>query len=146
MSDQRLKMEVVSEFKRFLNWECQSFEGWENVDIFIADTLSEAWISARPFDAPKFADKRFKRMVDSANGKWLEKTTPTDTYKIILSTKYHSSVHSLTKSLVHEMRHCLDYQNAVKHLDFEDYHPGNQYFINWSEFRAVYSHTRYEFC
>lgn len=136
---------VIAEFKRFLNWENQSFDNWENVDVFIAETLSEAWILARPYDAHKFLDKKFKRMVDTANGKWLEKTTPTDSYKIILSTKYCDSIQFLTKTFVHEMRHCLDYQNAVKDLPFEDYHPGNRYYNNWSEFRAVYSHTRYEF-
>lgn len=137
--------EVISEFKRFLNWENQSFENWETVDVFIAETLSEAWILARPYDAHKFLDKKFKRMVDNADGKWLEKTNPADSYKIILSTKHCDSIQELTKIFVHEMRHCLDYQNAVKYLSFEDYHPGNHYYRNWSEFRAVYSHTRYEF-
>ena len=138
-------MAVVEEFKRFLKWESQSFDNWETVDIFIAETLSEAWLLARPYDAHKFLDENFKRMVDNANGKWLEKTNATDSYKIILSTKHCDSFQSLTKIFVHEMRHCLDYQNAVKHLHFEDYHPGNHYYNNWSEFRAVYSQTRYEF-
>lgn len=145
MNNQTQIMEVVTEFKRFLNWETQSFDNWETVDIFIADTLSEAWILARPYDEHKFLDKRFKKMVDSANGKWLEKTDPSDSYKIILSTKHYDCIQSLTKFFVHEMRHCLDYQNAVKHLPFEDYQAGNLYYNNWSEFRAVYSQTRYEF-
>ena len=145
MNDPIRTMDVISEFKRFLKWECQSFNNWETVDIFIAETLSEAWILARPLDAPKFTNEEFKRMVDSADGKWLEKTNSTDTYKIILSTKRCDSIQMLTRFFVHEMRHCLDYQNAVKHLSFEDYHPGNQYYNCWSEFRAVYSHTRYEF-
>ena len=145
MSNSIYKQEVISEFKRFISWESQSFDNWETVEIFIAETLSEAWILARPCDAHKFLDKRFKRMVDDANGKFLEKTNSTDSYKIILSTKHCNSIQALTKTLVHEMRHCLDYQNAVQSLAFEDYHPGNQYYNNWSEFRAVYSHTRYEF-
>jgi len=145
MNNQISKMEVISEFKRFLNWETQPFDNWETVDIIIAETLSEAWILARPYDRHKFLDKEFKRMVDSANGKWLEKSDPTDSYKIILSTRYCNSIQELVKILVHEMRHCLDYQNAVKQLSFDDYHLGNRYYNDWSEFRAVYSHTRYEF-
>ncbi len=145
MNNQVNMAELIYEFKRFLKWETQSFENWETVEIFVAETLSEAWILARPNDKNKFSDKDFKKMVDSANGKWLEKLDENDSYKIILSTKYCNSIQSLTKCLVHEMRHCLDYQNAVKELSFEDYHPGNLYYTNWSEFRAVYSHTRYEF-
>lgn len=136
---------VINEFKRFLKWESQSFDNWESIEIFVADTLSEAWIKARPQDEKKFLDRSFKRMVDHANGKWLEKVDPSDSYKIILSTRYGDSVQSLTKCLVHEMRHCLDYQNAVKELPFDAYSPGNDYYINWSEFRAVYAQVRYEF-
>lgn len=136
---------LKEEFKRFLEWEPQSFENWESIEIFVADTLSEAWILARPYDKNKFLDKDFARMVDSANGKWLEKTHSEDSYKIILSTKYSTSVQNLTKCLVHEMRHCLDFQNAVRDLPFNEYHPGNMYYNNWSEFRAVYWQVRYEY-
>ncbi|MBQ2942557.1 MAG: hypothetical protein IJD97_10000 [Clostridia bacterium] len=145
MDNQIIIKDVISEFKRFLNWETQSFDNWETVDIFIAETLSEAWILARPYDEHKFLNKEFKKMVDSANGKWLEKADSADSYKIILSTKHCDSIQDVVKTLVHEMRHCLDYQNSVKHLSFDDYHSGNRYYNNWSEFRAVYSHTRYEF-
>ena len=137
--------DIISEFQRFLKWEQQSYEGWENVQVFIKNTLSEAWVSARPEDAYKFDDLSFKKMVDNANGKWLEKKAADDSYKIILSTRYCRSLHDLTKTFVHEMRHCLDYQNAVKGLPFENRYPGNRYYNNWSEFRAVYSHTRYDF-
>lgn len=145
MENQIDKNTLINEFKRFLKWENQSFDNWESIDIFVAETLSEAWIMARPYDKDKFLDENFKRMVDSANGKWLEKTNCTDSYKIILSSKYCDSIQSLTKSLIHEMRHCLDYQNSVKQLSFNEYHPGNAYYNNWSEFRAVYAQTRYDF-
>ena len=136
---------IITEFKRYLTWETQSFEGWEDVEIFIADTLSEAWLLARPYDKDKFLNEEFKRTVDRANGKWLEKTCPEDSYKIILSTRYHSSLKPLVKTLVHEMRHCLDYGNEVKNLSFGEYRPGTRYYNDWSEFRATYAHTRYEF-
>ena len=139
------KEDLVSEFKKYLEWENESFENWEKVEVFIADTLSRAWLMARPNDNEIFCDEEFKRMVDSANGKWLEKQHENDSYKIILSTKYHNSLRGLTRSFVHEMRHCLDYQNAVKNLPFEEYRPGNKYYNDWSEFRAVYYHTRYDF-
>lgn len=136
---------LKNEFKRFLEWESQSFDNWESIEIFVAETLSEAWIMARPQDKEKFEDVEFKEMVDSANGKWLEKVNCSDTYKIILSTKYHKSLQALTEILVHEMRHCLDYQNAVRDLSFDEYEPGNAYYNNWSEFRASYAQVRYEF-
>ena len=139
------KQEISDEFMRFLSWETESFDGWETVEIFTADTLSDAWILARPNDAGKFLDLDFKDMVDSANGKWLEKESPDDTYKIILSCSQNSSLVDLTKVLVHEMRHCLDYQAAVKDLHFEKYCSGNRYYNNWSEFRAEYFATRYEY-
>lgn len=137
--------DLVAELKSFFNWESQSYEGWESINIYVAEELSDAWLLARPYDIDKFSNIDFKRMVDSANGKWLEKTTETDSYKIILSTKNCNTVQSLTKCLVHEIRHCLDFQNAVKEMSFKDYHSGSSYYNNWSEFRAVYSHTRYEF-
>jgi len=136
---------LKDEFRRFAAWESQSFENWEAIEIFIAGTLSEAWMMARPSDRHKFTDAEFKDRVDRANGKWLEKTNPDDSYKIILSTRYHDSLQALTRILIHEMRHCLDYQNAVKDLPFCEYTPGNAYYNNWSEFRAVYSQVRYEY-
>lgn len=69
---------LVKEFKRFFKLEKQSFENWDSIDIFVAETLSEAWLMARPYDKDKFLDKNFKEMVDSANGKWLEKSDYTD--------------------------------------------------------------------
>lgn len=139
------KENIISEFKNYLEWEKESFENWDSVEIFIADTLSEAWIMARPSDKHKFSDEEFKEMVDNANGKWLEKTDPSDSYKIILSTIHSHTVQDMTRRFVHEMRHCLDFQNAVKDLSFDEYHPGNLYYKLWSEFRAVYFDTRYEF-
>lgn len=136
---------LLAEFRRYLEWESQSFEGWEAVEIFVADTLSEAWLMARPGDARKFRKAEFKRKVDLGNGKWLEKQSASDTYKVILSTKNCRTIQELTGILVHELRHCLDYQNAVKDLDFEEYRPGNLYYYNWSEFRAMYALTRYEY-
>ena len=70
-----------------MEWESQSFNNWESIDIFVADTLSEAWVMARQQDKAEFDDEQFKRMVDGANGKWLKKNNVSDTYKIILSTK-----------------------------------------------------------
>ncbi len=145
LQSQVTEKELFSDFERYLQWEKQSFKGWENVKIFIAETLSEAWLQARPDDAYKFNDPKFKHMVDRANGKWLEKLSEDDSYKIILATQYCKSQHQLVSVLVHEMRHCLDYQNAVENLSFEDYRPGNMYYNNWSEFRAVYAQTRYEY-
>lgn len=145
MSYSGMKEELISEFKRFLNWEQQSFEGWETVQVFISNTLSEAWILARPEDAYKFEDPAFKQFVDSANGKWLEKKSPNDPYKVIMSTKHFCSSSDMMEVFVHEMRHCLDYRNAVCDLPFAECHPGNRYYNNWSEFRAVYAQTRYAF-
>ena len=140
-----LKMELISEFKRFLSWESQSFDNWEDIDIYIDKTLSQAWARACPEAFSKLQDSDFINNIDYANGKWLEKSNKNDSYKIILSTKNHSSLQSLTRTLVHEIRHCLDYQNAVKGLKFEDYHQGNLYYNSWSEFRAEYSATRYDY-
>lgn len=137
--------QLLSELNRYLQWEKESFCGWENIEIFIAETLSEAWLLARPKDKYKFEKNSFKQIVDNADGKWLEKQDENDTYKIILSTKYCQNIQYLTSILVHEMRHCLDYQNAVRSLSFQEYRPGNAYYNNWSEYRAVYSQTRYEY-
>ena len=145
MDVNKKKEKIICEFKNFLKWETLSYTNWEKVDFFIAKTLSDAWIMARPQDENKFKNPDFKRMVNSANGKWLEKTDEGDSYKIILSTQHGSTTKKLTKLFVHEMRHCLDYQNAVAELSFEEYKPGNEYYQNWSEFRAVYAHIRYEY-
>ena len=136
---------LIAEMKRYLLWEKESYENWENIEIVIASNLSEAWIKARPQDQHKFDDTEFKQKVDCSNGKWLEKQTEGDKYKVILATKNVHSLCDLTKSLVHEIRHCLDYQNAVENLSFDEYDCGNEYYNNWSEFRAVYAHTRYEY-
>lgn len=136
---------VKRKLKYFIEWESQSYENWKSIDDFVGDTLSDAWIMARPYDKDKFLDEDFKNMVDSANGKWLEKADSTDSYKIILSRKYARSIQALISCLVHELRHCLDYQNAVKFLTFDKYHLGNDYYNSCSEFKAVYSQIRYEF-
>ena len=125
MSCSMMKEELISEFKKFLDRERQSFEGWDTVEIFISDTLSEAWILARPEDTDKFEDPAFKRFVDSANGKWLEKKSPDDPYKVILSTKHVSSSSDMMETFVHEMRHCPDYRNAVRDLPFAECQPGD---------------------
>lgn len=141
-----IKTKIIERFKGYLSWETNfSFDGWENIELYIADTLSEAWIQARPNDIFLFSDKHFEDMVNSANGKWLEKRKPDDTYNIILSTKYNKDIDALAKTYVHELRHCLDYQNAVKELSFEEYRVGSNFYIDWSEYRAVMADTRYEF-
>lgn len=33
---------ILKEFKQFLEWEGQTFKNWEKVEVFVADTLSEA--------------------------------------------------------------------------------------------------------
>lgn len=115
--------------KRYLLWEKESYENWENIEIVIASNLSEAWIKARPQDQHKFDDTEFKQKVDCSNGKWLEKQTEGDKYKVILATKNVHSLCDLTKSLVHEIRHCLDYQNAVENLSFDEYDCGKNTII-----------------
>lgn len=138
--------DIMTIFEEYLAWEQEfTFAGWGLVELYIADTLSEAWLTARPHDVQKFENKDFKRFVDSSNGKWLEKVSPTDTYKIILSTRYNNSISDLTQCFVHELRHCLDYQNTVGGWEFDKYVPGNEYYNSWSEFRATMADTRFEF-
>lgn len=142
-----IKDRIIGELLDYMEWDDKyDYSGWNNIKIYINNTLIEAWIDARPNDTCTFDDKKFKNMVDGANGKWLEKQNPDDSYKVILSTEYgRKSIDKLARILVHELRHCLDYQNAVSALEFDDYCPGSQYYENWSEFRAVVCDTRFSF-
>jgi hypothetical protein len=119
------------------------FRGWEDVEVYFAPLLSDAWMLARPQDAVKFEDATFKGFVDEASGKWLEKTSLSDEYKILISTQKCKTKMEILQTFIHELRHCLDYQNAVSSLEFDMYHPGNIYYNNWSEFRAVMEEIKF---
>lgn len=139
---------VRRKIEEYIAWENSlDFSGWETIDIFMDGKLSDAWIKARPEDAYKFEDPIFKKYVDSANGKWLEKQHLKDKYKIIVALGLDAvrTEDELCEIILHELRHCLDYQNAVKALTFKDYYSGNQYYNNWSEYRAVTVSIRYNF-
>ena len=139
---------VKRKIGEYIDWEnCFDFSGWKKTDIFIDEKLSDSWIKARPEDAYKFENPIFKKYVDSANGKWLEKQYSKDKYKVIVASGLNDArtEDELCEIILHELRHCLDYQNAVKDLDFKDYYSGNQYYKNWSEYRAVTVSIRYNF-
>jgi hypothetical protein len=143
-----LTKSIKKKIEEYVAWEKSfDFEGWEEIDIFIDVKLSDAWIKARPGDAYKFEDLEFKNCVDSANGKWLEKQYPEEKYKIIVSLgqELERTEDELCEIILHELRHCLDYQSAVRDLAFEEYWSGNRFFINWSEYRAVSVSVRYNF-
>lgn len=133
--------QMQSDMENYIEWESKfSFSNWRDVQIFVGNSLSEAWVKARPNEAYKFEDVEFKEMVNRANGKWLEKQHPDDTYKVIL--KVNNNYQQMLETYVHELRHCLDYQEAVKELPFEEYRVGMQFYQEWSEFRAVMNATR----
>ena len=143
---EKIKNEIIEQFRKYLLWETAfSYDGWENIEVHIGNTLSGAWLEGRPEDAYKFQDIRFKKMVNSARGKWLEKQSVNDTYKVIISTERCHDLNDMVRTYVHELRHCLDYQNAVRDLRFEEYELGNKFYLDWSEYRASMADTRYEF-
>lgn len=136
---------VKNKLKDYFSWETDfDFSGWEDIEMFFGETLVDAWIKARPNDIDKFNDSEFTDLVLSANGKWLEKQFEEDSYKIIVATNRFESVDEMCIVIAHELRHCLDYQNAVNGLNFENYEPGNTYYNNWSEFRAVSVSVRFD--
>ena len=134
---------LYSQFNNYLIDSKSNFEGWEEIEVYFAPALSDAWVLARPQDATKFEDDVFKEFVDEASGKWLEKTSISDKYKIIISTQKCNTEMEILETFIHELRHCLDYQNAVKFLEFNMYHPGNTYYNNWSEFRSVMEEIKF---
>lgn len=137
---------ILEQLKKYLEWETEfDFSGYQDIEIYIGETLSEAWIKARPNDEYKFTDLKFKNYVDNASGKWLEKQFPEDKYKVILSLEYSDDPVVLAGILVHELRHCLDYSKAVSKLTFDKYTPGNEFYCNWSEFRSMIVRFRYQF-
>lgn len=139
-----MKNKLYSLFNNYLmDANISDFKGWEEIEVFLAPSLSEAWLQARPHDAIKFENISFKTYVDGASGKWLEKETASEPYKILLSTRYCHTDIELLNTFIHELRHCLDYQNAVKYLEFDQHHTGNDYYNNWSEFRSVMAEIRF---
>ncbi|MFR8032611.1 MAG: hypothetical protein ACLU6W_01175 [Lachnospiraceae bacterium] len=143
--DERIIFEVKNEFKQYMQKDSKlDWEGWEDIEVFVGESLSDAWVKARPEDSYKFSDGTFKQFVNQANGKWLEKRTPEDSYKIIIGLKSLHTVKEITAVFVHELVHCLNYKRAVKQMDFSQYHAGNEYFNHWSEFCAVIAQVRYE--
>lgn len=141
------KNEIQECFRQYLSkdtFKADSFRGRENIELYLGNTLSDAWLSARPHESDKVNDMHFKKRVDSANGKWLEKQWSGDSYKIILATQ-NLTVIEVARIYCHELRHCLDYQCAVNDYEFEHYIPGNVYYNKWSEFKAVEAHVRFSF-
>ena len=143
-SCENLSCLVREMFTEFVKHDKSDYKGWEKIKVFFAPSLSEAWILARPNDKMKFKKEAFKKMVDSGNGKWLEKQNQHDDYKIILATQ-DMSVLDICTTFCHEIRHCIDYMNAVSNLCFDEYRPGDRYFNNWSEFNAVNTSLKFEF-
>lgn len=137
---------ILKYVKEYITWDSYfNWAGWKSIEIYTGQTLSEAWIKARPDDEYKFEDMRFKEAVDSANGKWLEKQFPEDKYKVLLSLSTSDDPIGLACVLAHELRHCLDYINAVAGIPFEKYTPGNQFYYDWSEFRAAMVSFEFQF-
>ena len=77
----------------------------------------------------------------------MEKQYLKDKYKIIVALGLDAvrTEDELCEIILHDLRHCLNHQNAVKALTFKDYYSGNQYYNNWSEYRAVTVNIRYNF-
>lgn len=119
------------------------FIDYKSIPVFVAEKLSDAWLMARPDESYIFADKEFKSFVDEANGKWLEKRTPDEPYKIILAIDNETDIDRVVKTYIHELRHVTDYVNAVQGMNFRDYLPGDRYFTCYSEYNAEKSATRY---
>jgi len=131
-------------YQKYIEWEKKfDFSGWNKIEIYFGNTLSDAWIQARPNDKFKFDNANFKKSVDANNGKWLEKQEPSDSYKVILSKK-NKEAEQLAKVLAHEIRHCLDFQAALKGENEIISKPG-RYYSDWSEFRSVNISVRYDF-
>ena len=147
----RLKMiesnNIIEYFERYLHTETpvviSSFDGYKKVEIYTGDTLSDAWISARPDEKGKFEDEEFKTFVNEANGKWLEKRNQEEPYKIILSCASSLSIEEITKTYIHELVHILDYSRATKDVVFSRTKPGGLYFRRYSEYNAEKVATRY---
>ena len=132
--------------KEYFEWEnLYDFSGWEKLEIFMGESLVDAWLKARPNDKYKFENLEFLKNVKESNGKWLEKQFESDTYKIIVATGKGRTEEEICETIIHEMRHCLDFQISVNELSFQDYHVGNDFYNSWSEFRAVSVSVRYEF-
>ena len=141
-----MKERILDSFEKYLDMDKNNIcHLIEMPEVFVGNSLSEAWLKARPQDAYRFDNKDFQHDVDSSNGKWLEKQSSEDHYKIILSTKFLSSTDSVFSCFCHEAQHCSDYQNAVKDLPFEKQCAGDRQFTNWSEFRSVMTQIRSEF-
>lgn len=117
----------------------------ETVRIYIANSLSDAWVKAYPDYEAEFAnDKRFKEYVDAANGKWLEPKGDSDFYSILLSTSKNETTDEIMRVFVHELQHCYDFIRSL-----HNYHEkgkiglpeSNKQFSLWSEFNAKYTDT-----
>lgn len=117
----------------------------EEIRIFTGETLSEAWIQAYPSYQKTFrSNRKFQKMVDQANGKFLEPKGSQKHYCILLATGSRFSGDDLIYVLAHELRHCYDFIKSVK-----PYHasgktglpPATEEFHSWSEFNAVYTDT-----
>lgn len=142
----KMKELLIQNFKEYLKQEkVLSFEGWENVEIYIEDTLSKAWIAARPYDIDKFNDEKFTSFVNSHNGKWLEPRSCDESYKIILSCE-NREFDDILMTFVHELQHCMSFMKSLDKYN-EDYLQGTptDAFFNWSEFKAEYTATRYSY-
>lgn len=137
---------VLVKLRAYFAWETKfDFTGWENIKIVTGDNLYLAWVKARPGDLCKFQNKAFKEQVLRSNGKFLEKQFERDDYKVIVAVGNNLSEDKIVSVIAHEIRHCLDYQAAVRDLSFFEYTAGNHYFNSWSEYRAVSVSVRCDF-
>lgn len=140
----RLKDRLVSKVGTYLDSDpLAKLQQWREVGVFLAPTLSQAWMLAKPDDTRMLHDERFKSRVDSANGKWLEPRTEREGVKVILAVRHEEADAELAGRLVHELTHACLWRDGSKHVPVENRHPGTEFFVDCSEFRAVYSQTRF---
>lgn len=137
-----MKIKLLNHLREYIEWDNNSILTLDyDIDLYISDTLPQAWLLARPYDEKKFENIDFYNMVNCANGKWLEPTNDSEGYSIILATK-GIEFENIIGNFAHEFQHCVDYISSVKKYGENRENMYCASFARWSEFRAEYTRTR----
>jgi len=137
-----MKTKLIKFLKDYIEWDNNSILVLDDdINLYIADTLPQAWLLARPYDKKKFENNNFYNMVNCTNGKWLEPTNSNEPYSVILASKNYSFENILC-TFAHELQHCMDYITSVEHFGENKENMYCDSFAHWSEFRAEFTRTR----
>lgn len=129
---------IIKELESYMAWETKyDFTGWENVGIYVADTLGEAFVAARPKDAAMVEDNpELNAFWEKMPYMWLGKKSEEEKGMVMISLANGKDPLALAGLLARLLRRCLDLESIIKENSPEEYKNNKPEYSRWMSDRA----------